>query len=194
MDRTEYLSEKELARRWGLSHRTLERWRHDAEGPAYLRLGGRIVYRVDDIEAYEVASQRKRAMRIVASSASVAPPVLTDKFMVPVDQNGLVDWFVDASPGDRLVYYRGHLAHDRMQDVVLGGRERADLNAVAHHVMRLAAERLVIPVQKRLGREDFLYIAVKARPGRTAVARRVDAPPVLVSASEASRVPIPFAA
>ena len=32
MERTEHLSEKRLARRWGLSHRTLERWRHDEQG------------------------------------------------------------------------------------------------------------------------------------------------------------------
>jgi hypothetical protein len=55
MERFEYLSEKHLARRWGMSHRTLERWRHEAQGPAYLRLGGRILYRVKDIEAFEAA-------------------------------------------------------------------------------------------------------------------------------------------
>ena len=58
MERTEHLSEKLLARRWGLSHRTLERWRHDAHGPAYLKVGGRIIYRLADIEAYEAARRR----------------------------------------------------------------------------------------------------------------------------------------
>ena len=58
MERTECLSEKLLARRWGLSHRTLERWRHDEAGPAYLKIGGRIVYRLSDIEAYEADQQR----------------------------------------------------------------------------------------------------------------------------------------
>ena len=55
MEHTEHLSEKLLARRWGLSHRTLERWRHDAHGPAYLKIGGRVIYRLADIEAYEVS-------------------------------------------------------------------------------------------------------------------------------------------
>ena len=55
MERIEHLSEKRLARRWGLSHRTLERWRHDEHGPAYLKVGGRVVYRIEDIEAYEAA-------------------------------------------------------------------------------------------------------------------------------------------
>ena len=58
MEWTECLSEKLLARRWGLSHRTLERWRHDEAGPAYLKIGGRIVYRLSDIEAYEAVQQR----------------------------------------------------------------------------------------------------------------------------------------
>jgi hypothetical protein len=58
MERMDYLSEKRLARRWGLSHRTLERWRHDAHGPAYLKVGGRIIYRIEDIESYEAAQRR----------------------------------------------------------------------------------------------------------------------------------------
>jgi len=49
----EHLSEKLLARRWGLSHRTLERWRHDGHGPSYLKIGSRVVYRLEDIKAYE---------------------------------------------------------------------------------------------------------------------------------------------
>ena len=58
MEQSGHLSEKLLARRWGLSHRTLERWRHDDHGPAYLKIGGRIVYAVADIEAFEVARRR----------------------------------------------------------------------------------------------------------------------------------------
>lgn len=30
-------TQKELARRWTLSHRTLERWRWDDTGPAYMK-------------------------------------------------------------------------------------------------------------------------------------------------------------
>lgn len=54
------LSQKELARRWGLSHRTLERWRYAGCGPAFLKLGGRVLYRQADIEAFE-QSQLQRA-------------------------------------------------------------------------------------------------------------------------------------
>lgn len=55
MERIECLNSKRLARRWGLSHRTLERWRHRGTGPAHLKIGGRILYRLQDIEAFETA-------------------------------------------------------------------------------------------------------------------------------------------
>ena len=47
------LSQIELAARWKISHRTLERWRWTQEGPRYLKIGGRVVYRVSDVEAFE---------------------------------------------------------------------------------------------------------------------------------------------
>ena len=53
------LTQKELARRWAISHRTLERWRWTGEGPDYLKLGGRVIYRIEDITAFEVACLRK---------------------------------------------------------------------------------------------------------------------------------------
>ena len=49
------LTQKELARRWAISHRTLERWRCTGEGPDYLKLGGRVIYRLEDIAAFEAA-------------------------------------------------------------------------------------------------------------------------------------------
>ena len=53
-----HLNQVELARRWSLSHRTLERWRWEGRGPRYLKIGGRVVYRLSDIEAYEADQQR----------------------------------------------------------------------------------------------------------------------------------------
>ena len=52
------LSQHELAQRWRLSPRTLERWRWLGHGPAFLRLGRRIAYRLTDIEAFEAAQRR----------------------------------------------------------------------------------------------------------------------------------------
>lgn len=55
---TRHLTQSEVARRWCLSPRTLERWRWLGQGPVYLKLGGRVAYRVADIEAYETAQAR----------------------------------------------------------------------------------------------------------------------------------------
>lgn len=48
-----HLSQRELAERWRVSPRTLERWRRDRSGPPWLRLGGRVVYRLEDVLAFE---------------------------------------------------------------------------------------------------------------------------------------------
>ncbi len=50
---TKHLNQIDLAARWNISHRTLERWRWTGEGPRYVKLGGRVVYRLEDVEAYE---------------------------------------------------------------------------------------------------------------------------------------------
>jgi len=51
----QFLNQVHLARRWHVSPRTLERWRWTGEGPAFFKIGGRVVYRLDDVEAYERA-------------------------------------------------------------------------------------------------------------------------------------------
>lgn len=53
---TQHLNQIELSRRWRLSPRTLERWRWLKTGPAWLRAGGRVLYRMEDIEEYEQAN------------------------------------------------------------------------------------------------------------------------------------------
>ncbi|PQO24004.1 hypothetical protein C2I36_05255 [Rhodobacteraceae bacterium WD3A24] len=72
------LNQKELARRWGISHRTLERWRYTGQGPAFLKLGGRVLYRLADVEAFE-QSQLRRAMTIsdAVARAGQSPRRLT---------------------------------------------------------------------------------------------------------------------
>lgn len=48
-----HLNQIDLADRWNISHRTLERWRWTGEGPRFVKLGGRVVYRLADVEAFE---------------------------------------------------------------------------------------------------------------------------------------------
>ena len=59
-----YLRTREAANVLGLSHRTLEKHRTYGTGPKYLKLGGRVVYRVEDLQAGEFpASERPRRIR-----------------------------------------------------------------------------------------------------------------------------------
>lgn len=51
------LNQTELAARWTISARSLERWRWTGDGPVFLKIGGRVVYRLEDVLAYEQARQ-----------------------------------------------------------------------------------------------------------------------------------------
>lgn len=62
----QFLNQKQLARRWGLSPRTLERWRWLRQGPVYFKLGGKVAYRVTDIEQFEGAN-----IHLAASSGAI---------------------------------------------------------------------------------------------------------------------------
>ena len=50
---TTTLNEIELAARWGMSPKTLQRWRTLNVGPEYLKLGKKIMYPLADVEDYE---------------------------------------------------------------------------------------------------------------------------------------------
>ena len=53
-----HFNQVQLARRWSISPRTLERWRWLGQGPQFLKLGGKIVYRLVDVEAFEALQLR----------------------------------------------------------------------------------------------------------------------------------------
>lgn len=54
-----HLNQRQLADRWGVSEATLERWRSEGIGPVFLKLQGRVLYRVEDVESYEAECLRK---------------------------------------------------------------------------------------------------------------------------------------
>jgi hypothetical protein len=60
-----HLNQIDLARRWKVSPRSLERWRWEGGGPAYLKVGGRVLYRLEDIEAHEKARLRQSTANVV---------------------------------------------------------------------------------------------------------------------------------
>lgn len=55
----ELITPRTLAARWGLSEKTLERWRMTGNGPTFLKLGSRVLYRMDDVSAHEAVSVRR---------------------------------------------------------------------------------------------------------------------------------------
>ena len=54
-----HLNQIELSRRWSLSPRTLERWRWLGQGCRYMKIGGRVVYPLAEVEAFEAAVARQ---------------------------------------------------------------------------------------------------------------------------------------
>ncbi|WP_338101388.1 helix-turn-helix transcriptional regulator [Mycolicibacter arupensis] len=48
-----YLLRKQLADRWEMSPRTLENWAVEGKGPRFCRFGRRVLYRLEDVLAYE---------------------------------------------------------------------------------------------------------------------------------------------
>lgn len=69
---TQFLNQKQLAKRWAMSHRTLERWRCRGTGPGYLKLGGKIAYRLVDIEAYEARHTRQSTASLASADDQFA--------------------------------------------------------------------------------------------------------------------------
>ena len=53
-----HLNQRTLATRWDVSEATLERWRSEGIGPIFLKLQGRVLYRLVDIENFESACLR----------------------------------------------------------------------------------------------------------------------------------------
>jgi len=49
------LTEQMLAERWHCSASRLQRWRAANTGPTYLKIGGKVLYRQEDVRAYESA-------------------------------------------------------------------------------------------------------------------------------------------
>lgn len=89
-------------------------------------------------------------------------------FALPHDVTGFCDWLADAESGSAIAYYRGHLVFDRLPEKSgLSIQKRHALAAVADRVMSAAANGFCFPVQRRLGPNDWLYIAIRATRLRT---------------------------
>jgi len=65
-----HLNQIELAARLNISPRTLERWRWAGEGLQYMKVGGRVVYRLEDVEGYEASQLRNSTAEISSKPAA----------------------------------------------------------------------------------------------------------------------------
>ncbi len=54
-DKQEFLTPKELTKRYKgkINERTLANWRSKGEGPAWVKVGGRVMYELTDVKAWE---------------------------------------------------------------------------------------------------------------------------------------------
>lgn len=51
-----FLNEVQLANRWGMSNKTLQRWRSDGRGPRYVKLSRRVAYPIEEVLDFESKS------------------------------------------------------------------------------------------------------------------------------------------
>jgi predicted DNA-binding transcriptional regulator AlpA len=58
-----HLGGKELAKRWGMSVKTLDRWRWEGRGPQHMKIGGKILYRLSDVEQFERQAVRQETKK-----------------------------------------------------------------------------------------------------------------------------------
>ena len=66
-----HLNQRQLADRWDVSEATLERWRSEGIGPVFLKLQGRVLYRLEDVESNEADCLRKSTSeRVEAGGAA----------------------------------------------------------------------------------------------------------------------------
>jgi hypothetical protein len=76
----------------------------------------------------------------------------------------LCAWLAQADPGDVLEYYRGLLAVDRAPfGQPMSAKDRFALGLLGDRAMRLADHGFVHLLQRRLGPDNFSYLAI-ARP------------------------------
>jgi hypothetical protein len=81
-------------------------------------------------------------------------------------------WVARAKPGERLEYFRGLLALDRVKGASsLREAERRKLTAIADHASALAGQGTLHLLQERHGHADYSYWAVARAPSGSVVAR-----------------------
>ena len=171
----QHFNQIELSRRWRLSPRTLERWRYRGTGPQFLKVGGRVIYRLEDIETFEAEQLRATGARQVAIRPSrcdrrerergdhVAPA--SDPAAPSHGNRALrLDRAGGAGRGSRIPPRLSRARPHRLRPF-RRAPARAALGMLGSRAHDLAERGLVHLVQLRHGPEDYGYFAI-ARPRR----------------------------
>ena len=109
-------------------------------------------------------------MNVFALSPSTTAPISVKQAPAfAIDTARFEAWLKIARPGNSIEYHRGHLCIDRQQkfdapDNAPENKVRAVLHDLATRALWASEQSLVHLVQRRHGPEDFIYIAIKARP------------------------------
>ena len=69
-----YISEIELAAYWGISPKTIQRWRTEGRGPDYVKFGKCVRYSLNDAAIYEANHLVKRRLSRAQIAQDSAPP------------------------------------------------------------------------------------------------------------------------
>ncbi|MGA3943929.1 helix-turn-helix transcriptional regulator [Ralstonia nicotianae] len=75
--RRPHLTQRDLALRWGKAEATIARYRSDGCGPRFLKIGGAVRYRQEDVERFELenlfASSSSRSEETECDIATYQP-------------------------------------------------------------------------------------------------------------------------
>jgi hypothetical protein len=83
----------------------------------------------------------------------------------PIDEAAFTAWLQRAEAGERLTYWRGHLAIDASPLASrLRGDDRERLGRIGRLAWNMAQKGWLDLLQQRHGAGDFSYVAVRRRP------------------------------
>lgn len=66
---TPFLTPEILAQRWNITPTTLSQWRWNGRGPLFVKIGRRVLYRLEDVEAFEKQKIRQNTSRLLTQDA-----------------------------------------------------------------------------------------------------------------------------
>ena len=121
------LNENELATRWGISPKTLQRWRCEGRGPKYFKLSKRVSYPIDEIMAFEFESLHESTDGVTCDPEQFNHP----SFLTAREIAAKIDipLYLLTHPGERkkigLPHYRvGKMVRFKLEEILDWARRR----------------------------------------------------------------------